>query len=163
MNLLPGDSCPFPGQLPAGETADVWYGVWIKWVRLQLERDLICRSRPREMGGGALRAGGRMGRHKGLMGYPSLSAAPSPYQCVCVFNFPVHPSCQPAHTDRIRPGHDPSHANSVWPLFVCLQLSLSPFMHLCSSPPHTSPFTRCSFVPFRSHFSKDLFFFTCLA
>lgn len=163
MNLLPGDSCPFPGQLPAGETADVWYGVWIKWVRLQLERDLICRSRPREMGGAwelvvvweDTKAWWDTQVYLRLPLHISV--------CVCVFNFPVHPSCQPAHTDRIRPGHDPSHANSVWPLFVCLQLSLSPFMHLCSSPPHTSPFTRCSFVPFRSHFSKDLFIFTCLA
>lgn len=49
-------------------------------------------------------------------------------------NLPLHPS----HTNRIRPGHDLLHANSIWPPFASLQLSPSPF------PPLTHPHNRCT-------------------
>ena len=29
-------------------------------------------------------------------------------------NLPLLPSCQPEYTDKIRPGHDPSHASSSY-------------------------------------------------
>lgn len=59
----------------------------------------------------------------------------SVYVCVAVrrgLTSLCTPACQPAHTDRIRPGHDPSHANSsrsAWPPFASPRLSLSSSIH----------------------------------
>lgn len=63
MNLLPGDSCPSPGQLPAGGTADVWaeYGQCVcNWIQRGIKYARGDQERWKDMGGGWIiqRAGG---------------------------------------------------------------------------------------------------------
>lgn len=130
MNLLPGDSCPFPGQLPAGETADVWYGVWIKWVRLQLERDLICRSRPREMGGG-LESWWSYGKTQRPDGIPK-SIPLHISVCVCLTS-----PCTPPVSQHTLIGSDLGTTHHMpTPSDLYLSVSSFPLVHSCISAPH---------------------------
>lgn len=140
MNLLPGDSCPFPGQLPAGETADVWYGVWIKWVRLQLERDLICKSRPREMGGGGLESWwswwsyGKTQRPDGIP-TQSICGSLSISVCVCLTS-----PCTPPVSQHTLIGSDLGTTHHMptplAPSDLYLSVSSFPLVHSCISAPH---------------------------
>lgn len=104
-----------------------------------------------------MRAGGRKGRHKGLMGYPSLSICWLPVQirlsavvCVCVcVRRGLTSLCTPPVSQHTLIGSDlgmthhmpTPHAPSDLHLPLSSFPSVPPFMHLCSSPPPNHPHT----------------------
>lgn len=130
-------------------------------------RDLACKAdQGRWKDGGGL--GGRKGTHKRLLRYPSLPICWLSVQirlsplCVAVRRG-LTSLCTPPVSQHILIGSDlgmthhmpTPHASPD----LYLPLSSSPpvllFMHLCSSPTNTPtphPLSRCSFVPFHSHF-----------
>lgn len=107
-----------------------------------------------------MRAGGRKGRHKGLMGYPSLSICWLPVQirlsavvCVCVcVRRGLTSLCTPPVSQHTLIGSDlgmthhmpTPHAPSDLHLPLSSFPSVPPFMHLCSSPPPNHPHTHSS-------------------
>lgn len=99
-----------------------------------------------------MKAGGRRGRQKGLMGYPSLSICRLPVQirprtvCVCVcMRRGLTSLCTPSVSQHTLIGSDlgmthrmpTPHAPSDLHLPLTSFPSVPPFMHLCSSPPPT--------------------------
>lgn len=128
-------------------------------------------------GGWMLRAGGRRGRHKSLLGYHSLSICWLQTRCsVCVaVRRGLTSLCTPPVSQHTLIGSDlgmthhmpTPHAPSDLHLPLSSFPSVPPFMHLCSSPTNTPtpthPLSRCSFVPLHSHVSSGLHIFTRFA